>query len=609
MDNKYYQEKIIQYLPYTLMILIIIIALYIKHIALFNPTGPTVFYDELLYKEDALLIFQGKNFVTGDYPAHYPPLYSFILSGAFLFNNWYKVMIIINGILSSLLLIPVWYLAREFLSPIYSIFLVLFSALLPFQVIYPDYILSENLFLVLFIWSVLLAIRGINCNKMNAGFFGLILGAAYMTKYLMLPAIPLLIATWVIVPTTHNRHSFKNIFSRSNWQNLIIMFSIFCIIVISWAIYVFSSGVPFIYAFGLRGSVTKAIGLGISSITQSDSALVEGNLTYEVINRLLMWFSAYGAYIILAIAPLLMPLLLRLTQTRWGKPSWSNLNKEIVFFWLVFLLTLGYWFIAMRHSFGASYNNPDPFYLIGRYLMHIMPLLYIAGVIGVVNFKKIIIEKRIIVYITIFVSLIMFYGAQAVLYRQGIWNFPPWFAAIHINSPDTFVYNYNINLYIGIVCVLLTGLIVLKYFFSVGSMRVTWIIAILCIVIFWQSNIFSNAAYRSLKNDFGLHSRYIAAIHQNNKSNLDDRSLYYYIPEMTEYILFNSLSFWGVEVDFNRIHPLNGQDNIDTLDKPFLLLTKDLYKWPILLTYTVNSQEYYLYDVVNNCSSEEGCFD
>jgi len=94
------------------LIIAIVGVLIFKHFMLYLPPGPYIYGDELIYKENAESIFYGKYFFS----SHYPPLYSLVISIAFFFNNWYEGIQIINGILSSLLIIPIWMISRMFVS-------------------------------------------------------------------------------------------------------------------------------------------------------------------------------------------------------------------------------------------------------------------------------------------------------------------------------------------------------------------------------------------------------------------------------------------------------------------------------------------------------------
>ncbi|MCX5848715.1 MAG: hypothetical protein NTW65_04635 [Deltaproteobacteria bacterium] len=182
---------------WVIMSSLFLIVLILKHVVFYASNGANI-CDELLYKQNAANFIAGLKIVT--HPVLYPPLYSLLLTPAFLFANWYDVMIIINGIISTLLFVPVWFMARSFMGTRFSAFAVLLSLMLPFQIIYPSCIMSENLFMPLFASAVLLALRGSGAGKLQAALFGLTLAAAHLTRHLMLPAVFILSFFWIAMP-------------------------------------------------------------------------------------------------------------------------------------------------------------------------------------------------------------------------------------------------------------------------------------------------------------------------------------------------------------------------------------------------------------------------
>ena len=155
-----------------------------------------------------------------------------------------------------------------------------------------------------------------------------------------------------------------------------------------------------------------------------------------------MWSSAYAAYLILALAPFLLPLLLDFFSAVARKIQIRGMSRETAFAWLLLLLTICYWLLATQHSFRAKYNYPDPKYLIGRYLMFLTPVYIVAGLMALerlFSFKAVIKWQQIAA--AAFISGAGVYVARLILHRQGIWEFPGWFADIEFNSPDAFPYS------------------------------------------------------------------------------------------------------------------------------------------------------------------------
>ena len=466
------------------MALLLLSILWIKHVWLYEPTGPACFNDEFLYKRNAANFFEGIRIKN----AHYPPLYSLVIAPAFLFANWYEAIIRINGLLSTLLAIPVWLLSRTFLGPRPSAFVVILSLLIPFQLIYPGIILSENLFMVIFAFAVWLALKGAAAGRWQSAGFGLTLALACLTRYLMLPSVFILLAFWVAMPyLTKNRTSAPLRFGTV-FRHVIIMAICFALAYAPWLIYTHWLEIPLL----------KSLGFGISGLKAPQRHLDDA----------ILWISVYASYIVLAAAPFILPMLMRLTAFASILFRFRSLSREAVFVWLVLSLTICYWLLAANHSFSASYNVGQPTYLIGRYLMFLTPLYILAGVmsLGGLLGGKILLKQwqmAACVAVTLFVIAI----ARWILHGQGIWALPDWFANIEFNAPDSFSYKSRITLFAALACAIaLSGILWAKR--RNDQLR---LLPAACVVLFvWHAAIFAAAVNRLPVNLDGLHARNLA---------------------------------------------------------------------------------------------------
>jgi hypothetical protein len=114
--------------------------------------GPLTPYDELIYRLNSESIFNKTHYFS----SHYPPFYPLLLSFAFFSkNNWYQWMLYTNAVLSSLVLIPVWFISLRFLPRAASLSVLLISSLSTFHFYYPGLIMSENLHVPIFAFSLI----------------------------------------------------------------------------------------------------------------------------------------------------------------------------------------------------------------------------------------------------------------------------------------------------------------------------------------------------------------------------------------------------------------------------------------------------------------------
>ncbi len=106
---------------YLISIFIVIIS--IKFIFSFSFPSPFIFADEAVYAETARNVLDGHLFSNLEYCQTYPPGYSIILSVAYLFSDdmeiVYRIMILINCILTSAILFPSYFILREFCNKIF----------------------------------------------------------------------------------------------------------------------------------------------------------------------------------------------------------------------------------------------------------------------------------------------------------------------------------------------------------------------------------------------------------------------------------------------------------------------------------------------------------
>lgn len=561
---------------YGIIAIILLGVLWVKHVWLYEPSGATCFKDELIYKENASAFFEGIR-IRG---AHYPPLYSLVLAPAFFFQNWYDVMIRINGLLSTLLVIPVWLLARSFLNCRTSLIAALLTMIIPFQAIYPAYILSENLFMLIFAFAVLLAMKGVSGGKFQAALFGMTLGLAYLTRYLMLPAIPILVVFWVALPWLMQQRGNSNFTMRDTWPNILIMCLGFAAIYSPWLIYTNIGGFPLLKSTGLK-------------------MITDLKIPEAPVGNFVMWSGAYAAYLILALAPFFLPLLLDYFSAVARKIQIRGMSRETAFAWLLLLLTICYWLLAAQHSFRAKYNYPHPKYLIGRYLMFLTPLYIVAGLTALerlLRFKAVVKWQQIAA--AAFISGAGVYMARWVLHGQGIWGFPGWFANIEFSSPDAFSYSNLITLLIGLAGIAILGSIFYAFSCRQGKYRRRFTIAAYFIIFLWQTAIFVNAIKRASINIDGIHARKLAPLMLAYASSIDKTlPLYYAIGGVSSLTMKAALRFWGTTVTQERLHPLEGDSVVAQPAGPFLMLSKDAHRLPELLSYKVGKNTYYLYEM------------
>jgi hypothetical protein len=347
--------------------------------------GPFFFTDELIYKIDAVNIFRQETFTT----THYPPLYPLLLSPAFFSkDHWYDWMFYINAFLSSLVLIPVWIISLRFLSRSASFFTILLAGLTSFQIHYPRLIISENLHVPLFSFSVLLLLstgEGSKKRKLIINtLFGVAMALGYLTKYLYLGAVPVLVFLWWIKPLFYDNPEKGRDTVSSRLPDFFAVVAGFSVTYFPWLMYVHYSSIPL--AQGLGAEFVKS---GVPDAAGWKS--------------LVLWVSFYLSYFVVELSPFLLILSLYLLMLLSG--SIENDRRETFFMITVIILSFIFAATAIQHSWRAGYNYPVPKKLMGRYLLHLMPLWLIVFMIALNKIKNSL--HRLNVYYVIFCSLLV----------------------------------------------------------------------------------------------------------------------------------------------------------------------------------------------------------
>jgi hypothetical protein len=552
------------------------------------PYGPRVFGDELLYRVQAHDIFNLEAYSI----AHYPPLYPLLLSPSFFSqDNWHEWMLFINIIISSALIIPLWMISRLFLSVSLSFIVVAMSSLWQFHVFYPSLIMSENLHVPLSLLSIYLFLEAgetgeTGKNLMANAFFGVSMALAYLTRFIYLVAIPVLLILWWLKPRLGKDSREERIFSKFRILSFGSILAGFSLTYMPWMIYAHYSGFEIIKATGFK--------YAIKAVPKIFSA--QGSLT--------LWITVYVSYTILVLAPYLLPLSIysfMLVSRRIKE------NRSMAFFLLtVFILSGAFLLTAIQHSWRMGYNYPTPLYLIGRYLMHLTPLYFIVSVIALDRLRTPEYRwnvKNVVVCLGF--SLAVLILSRGVLYDQLVWELPPWFADILFNSPDSKIYKSQVfTWFVALTMIIMAGVYILLRWNIVWikdhSLSVTVMLLIIIQLMAFMSIYRWVTDFRD--GQLPLHGKILSTFLRNQMNiGHDNVTVIYDIPYVEANHLTSSLQFWlklhfkdrpftiipRKDFDFSRDHK-SGQG--------IYLLTKGFFR-SSLFRYTADGAEYAITDL------------
>ena len=348
----------------------------------------SAFSDEYYYAKLARSFFFEQGFsIHGIKVMFYQPLYPIIISLSYIFKDMelvYFAMKAINAIVSTLVIIPSYLLAKEFLDDKKSILAAMLISLAPPMFSFSPYIMAENLFYPLFMFSFYFIYKAFSTNATKHFLLsGIFVGLSFLTKtsgivLVFLPGI------FFALSLAFTKALKKGIISR-----LALLYLASAIVVSPWLVRnLLSFGSIFSY---------NAIS-DITAYSRHESYVLP----------LLNWILLYVAYIILATAMIFgISALIGLIKN-------FKLNTSEGHFHLLALISISTSIlIAANHATGSViYNTPLSFFTerpIGRYIDFILPLVFIAAFI---NFQRY--YEKINPYI-VASSILLLFGSQLAI--------------------------------------------------------------------------------------------------------------------------------------------------------------------------------------------------
>ena len=363
----------------------------IKIILSFFISSPTGFWDEYIYTKLARSIhFSGSLTLSEEPTAFFPPLYPIMLSIAYLADNMeiiYFLMKMINSIVSSLIIIPAYLLAREFLDENKRFFPVILISLLPVSFSFSNYIMAENLFYPMFLFSIYFIYKSLKENSLKNNIMASVfICIAMLTKNLGLILVPVFYLSLII-----KRIVLKE---RFNFRNIIISLVIISIIISPWLIRNY-------FAFGpsLAGIIEESAKDNLESLINPEKH--EGLYLISLIN-----------WIIMHIVALIISSGVLLFFSSFFSLKGVKQNRKLFCFVIVgFIVIIMYILVLSNNALGEHDESlPKIFkYYTGRpilrYIDILSPLILIMGIVGFLNYKT---EERKILKRFILISIPFF---------------------------------------------------------------------------------------------------------------------------------------------------------------------------------------------------------
>ncbi len=325
--------------------------------------GPVVFMDEVQYTDYARSLAGALSYDS----THYPLLYPLSIAVAFFFgDHFYGVIKLLNVLYSSAMVLPVYLICRMTLERKQSLACAGVLALIPFHLVLPRSVLSENLFFPLLLFAVWMVLRRPTSRPVlwDLGT-GVLLGALYLTRYISLVIIPVFVVVWWLRPSAEEEGRGFLRSSRAKLTRLAV--------VVTATVATFGVWVVMQTAHG--ASMKNILGFGIASRTDP------AQLTFA---RLGLWTLVYGAYFVLTAAPVLGLVLMSAAEALRSR-TLGVYERAVL---LVVGLNAAFAVAMIRHSWRAYYNYPDPLKVMGRHAIYFAALYVILAFMALPKMER-----------------------------------------------------------------------------------------------------------------------------------------------------------------------------------------------------------------------------
>lgn len=331
--------------------------------------GPIHYNDEIEYWMIAKNLAMGNTDKIFTSELNYPPMYPLSISPAFFLPTKliYPAVLLLSNFYLTSIIFPIYILIKK-LTADRRLSLVGAALILihPFYAIISRLMLSENMFLPLFMWAVILSFTRLfpqstiaadgKARRLETLVLGLLIGLCFLTRYINLVAIPVFLVIWWLQPFSGEKG--KLLFCWEKFFHLTVMMLEIALLAISWVAIGVSYGLP----------KSQLIGLMIASSSSPEQLTIQ---------RLILWAGFYIAYSVMIAAPGISLLFFGLSKFD------LKLWREDKYRWMVaaVLLTGTFLAVTIRHSWKAAYNFPDPVKMQGRYLIIFSVLFLITALV------------------------------------------------------------------------------------------------------------------------------------------------------------------------------------------------------------------------------------
>ena len=387
----------------------------VKFILSYFVFAPSAFGDEYIHAKAARSFFYSLNFGDSYNGFWDEPLYPLTISVSYIFNDMevvYIVMKLINTVLSSLVIFPTWFLSKEFISKEKALAVAIVVSLIPPMFSFSPFIMTENLFFPLFLFSVFFIYKSFISPSYKWDILsGIFVSLTILTRMIGLILIPAIFGLWIL--------------SKFNKENILQTnkkFVLFLFFILTMS--------PWIYIKATTSSEFGADDLIGKYVLNTLNAVGSKNQSYPYF-RLIPKFFVYSGYLILS--SLIIFFLHSIYAFKKIKENYNLFILAFLYlFLLIFILIIG----ANHGNYALDiHNTPGHFpyrwlgsRVIGRYIDAILPLVFIVGGISLDKKNKLpkiflILSSAVLIFSSIIITISLFPVNNMSLTYLGVITF------------------------------------------------------------------------------------------------------------------------------------------------------------------------------------------
>ena len=332
---------------------------------------PVIYYDEFSYAALANDIFHGHFITIADFQQQvalthpYPAGYSYFLAPSYILGTnmgiVYHGMLFINALLSTAIIIPIFFIMKRFVSKQYAFLTAIIASVIPAIIIHNFVLFSENAFYFIFLLSCLLVIKMFSYQTFNWKFIGYIVLLGFCIRFLILiksTGYAMLAALFFVIIYKIGRN--RNKFSLSYLLALLPS---------SYVAYQFvTSAVTQTSSFSNIGyEVTKYVNRQVDASADLFQFIQVflNEISYLFLFSLII-FSVFTLYLLLNVKKI------------------EVLQRKTLVPWLIY----GALSILFLILITTNHIYPTQFSIYTRYVSIGLPLIFMFGFIGFVLFNK-----------------------------------------------------------------------------------------------------------------------------------------------------------------------------------------------------------------------------